>query len=764
MSEPMFVLLTTDGEKLMRQSIPSAWEKKPVRKLLMHVASSLLGQNEHIDLRCMASDGETVPLSEPICSAMTSGGTYFFSCAPSTSQLNFTRGDAHPSAARDEPPPRLSPRLAFTQMMSPLRSAASDYSLYTAVVTTPSGAELLATIKTEGDAAGVYYMPTQAGLHQMQLSWQGTRVGTARTFTVGEGVEAPRPWAEIPDEEQDSFLRWIGRRLASAGLGAVLAVASTSHTCPVTRSSPTAAIDVSDTFLDTPPDVPPEKTLLVFGVVADSMWPSWAAIGEVVLSAVPDVVTLVVPGEVSLFETGEEDIRALCKQLQGNYTRSHALDTHRAAPSALVGQSTLRVMSSKLSVAIAAAAKPAGFAVHLALSSFTEQWVHSRCPQSELVGGVQLEGFAPACLYADVATAIISARLAVTDLDGGHLTAPTIKTSGVLWPLSAAQGVLHARRRSSIRVDDPPAARLAAEGALHTQYALGRAQQAVWLHEVEGFCRACVPSGGLGSLLAERDNVAPAPAHAHDAWCNGRVRLSAHAPIDYYPTFLSEQECDAVMRLGLDYATPCFAADGACHGAVVQLPIAIAHAHDLVIEIERRCAEATGVPVHSDEAALMMRHSLPSRDGDGRRVVDSLHLDTNNNKRHRCATVIIYLSDVAEGCGGETVFPIANAEDDSVLVAAGASAISQGLTAIEEGDRDSLPPPLRALKDAAETDGLGVRVRPRRGAACCFWTLDANQHRRPDPRSWHGGTRVTAGGGGKWIVQKFKELPVEQRC
>ena len=32
-----------------------------------------------------------------------------------------------------------------------------------------------------------------------------------------------------------------------------------------------------------------------------------------------------------------------------------------------------------------------------------------------------------------------------------------------------------------------------------------------------------------------------------------------------------------------------------------------------------------------------------------------------------------------------------------------------------------------------------------------------------DPYTFHGGARVTAGGGGKWIVQKFKELPKEAR-
>jgi hypothetical protein len=55
----------------------------------------------------------------------------------------------------------------------------------------------------------------------------------------------------------------------------------------------------------------------------------------------------------------------------------------------------------------------------------------------------------------------------------------------------------------------------------------------------------------------------------------------------------------------------------------------------------------------------------------------------------------------------------------------------------------------------------GVSVRPQRGAACVFWTMDAAG---VDASSWHNGARVASGGGGKWICQKFKELPLEHRA
>ena len=64
------------------------------------------------------------------------------------------------------------------------------------------------------------------------------------------------------------------------------------------------------------------------------------------------------------------------------------------------------------------------------------------------------------------------------------------------------------------------------------------------------------------------------------------------------------------------------------------------------------------------------------------------------------------------------------------------------------------------LLSAAEERCTGVHVRPQRGAACVFWTMDETG---VDAASWHNGARVRHRAGGKWIVQKFKELPREWR-
>ena len=133
-----------------------------------------------------------------------------------------------------------------------------------------------------------------------------------------------------------------------------------------------------------------------------------------------------------------------------------------------------------------------------------------------------------------------------------------------------------------------------------------------------------------------------------------------------------------------------------------------------------------------------------------------LRSDTNNSGKYRCATVIVYLTDLPSGLGGETRFPIANEPTESALRSAGARAQANGATVLRHGASGEADALLAAAEDAAH----GVHVRPARGAACVFWTMDGAGI---DACSWHNGARVRAGGGGKWIAQKFKELPADCR-
>ena len=64
------------------------------------------------------------------------------------------------------------------------------------------------------------------------------------------------------------------------------------------------------------------------------------------------------------------------------------------------------------------------------------------------------------------------------------------------------------------------------------------------------------------------------------------------------------------------------------------------------------------------------------------------------------------------------------------------------------------------LLSAAEDPDACLHVRPQKGQAIVFWTLDTVSG--VDPFSWHAGARVRPGSH-KWIAQKFKELPVYLR-
>ena len=124
------------------------------------------------------------------------------------------------------------------------------------------------------------------------------------------------------------------------------------------------------------------------------------------------------------------------------------------------------------------------------------------------------------------------------------------------------------------------------------------------------------------------------------------------------------------------------------------------------------------------------------------------------------------LLPTASGCrpaAGETRFPLVGAAEGSELRAAASRLAELGVTAFSPSEAVEWPPlQLRKpLLDAAEADGVGLRVRPRRGLAAVFWTHTAAGL---DRYSWHAGARVPpAEDGGKLIAQKFKSLPVQWR-
>lgn len=279
------------------------------------------------------------------------------------------------------------------------------------------------------------------------------------------------------------------------------------------------------------------------------------------------------------------------------------------------------------------------------------------------------------------------------------------------------------------------------------------------------------------TLSAARD-VTEEPC---EPWRVGAYVVSEREPrLIIYPNFLAPDEADYLSELARWGALEAAAA-ASMSGILVQSAQAVswdgsrparvaasgrtASIHlprpcdDPAIQaIEERCAAATGIPTHPDEEPLGLRHTHPSTADECReRHCTALHLDTNQGGTYRCATVLLYVNDVAEG--GETRFPLVGAAEPSELRDAARKIASLGVTAFSPSEAVESPPLAlrRTLLDAAEADGVGLRLQPQRGLAAVFWTHTAEGL---DPYSWHAGARlppqVTEG---KLLVQKFKALP-----
>eukprot|EP00927_Polykrikos_kofoidii_P078935 TRINITY_DN75736_c0_g1_i1.p1 TRINITY_DN75736_c0_g1~~TRINITY_DN75736_c0_g1_i1.p1 ORF type:complete len:994 (+),score=124.70 TRINITY_DN75736_c0_g1_i1:60-3041(+) len=238
--------------------------------------------------------------------------------------------------------------------------------------------------------------------------------------------------------------------------------------------------------------------------------------------------------------------------------------------------------------------------------------------------------------------------------------------------------------------------------------------------------------------------------------------------------FLSPEECDHFIRLGMVSLRP--GVDrGPMQSASGMLRAEDKEVDSIVADVEARIGALVGISPHEDEDEINLVFRPESTEEDdafvGSQTVVNIHLDARLGRPFTAATVLVYLNDVE--FGGGTVFPCV--AQSSTVRDAYAQAFVDGCEFLDGSTREGSPRN-EYLFSIAETvarggaESGGLVTVPTRGTAVAFWTINprgsaadpwASWER--EPHAWHGGVRVSRGGRGKWLLQKFKELPMNLR-
>ncbi|XP_022138694.1 probable prolyl 4-hydroxylase 4 [Momordica charantia] len=194
-----------------------------------------------------------------------------------------------------------------------------------------------------------------------------------------------------------------------------------------------------------------------------------------------------------------------------------------------------------------------------------------------------------------------------------------------------------------------------------------------------------------------------------------------------YEGFLTDLECDHLVSLARSELKRSEVADDKSGESVLSTVrtssgMFISNREDpIVAGIEDKIAAWTFLPKENGEDIQVLRYEHGQRyESHYDYFVDKVNLARGG---HRLATVLMYLSDVTKG--GETVFPLAEK--------------SRHRQALETDE------------DLSECAKKGIAVKPRKGDALLFFSLDPNAI--PDTNSLHGGCPVIEGE--KWSATKW---------
>lgn len=753
------------SKKPVRQTVPLSWvtSEKTLKELLRNVVPALAFQASDVSKLEVIPEDEgalatSLDLNSPIGEVLKDGSSY----AVKMKKEN--------TLAEKEGAPSVRTHIIYQNIAQRVRvEGVEDISVFQGKVKVPGGEVVEASVlPLAGGGCEVVYKPSAPGVHVLEVMMNGTPISDKTPFNVEEPDPVPYAWHELSDDERQSVLSWIHRRLnCTRGLQHVLAVHSAATTCPVCPTTPAEA----ESWIDT------DASLRLVGVVAQgglqgSPSEKWLAFKHDLLEGVPSARCMVVIRQ-------EKDVNEMKKDtwkaLQHNYTRAGALESQRV-PNATgggaegedesMGETALMQMACSIGKAAAASAAEGNAHYELSLAAFEEQWVGAH--HVEKVRGVQLEGFATARSQTALA-AVAGAAGAAAGLSADYVDA----LNAVVWYASADQGALHCIRKAVSRYVSSSALQLHEDnrGLAHLERRLAFVtQQKAWLSAVEEVCAAVVPNG-LTGLLADGAMTAatlppPPMATAGHDWRAGRHRVASQPPIEVYPNFLTDAEIEYLVRLGLCHAAPQLVlpenatkkdADEA--SARAQMPTALSANDPLLQELEKRFAEATGVPVHPDEATLVVRFAGEASKASADPVP---HVEIglpNKSRCYKCATVVVYMNDIKEGLGGDLRFPLADSDPNSPL-ARTAQRVLWCNTEIDMSD-EKQPKDYGRVHEMSQAKAYGVHIPVKKGKAVVYWNMEADQ--TVDPLTWHGEARVQPGGGGSIILEKAKELPKMRR-